>query len=85
MTYTVRWKQSALNDLASLWTAADSTGRREITPAAHAIDQQLQADPDDLGESRPGGRRVFFVPPLGVLYRVDVTRGVVRVLQVWLF
>lgn len=81
--FRVRWKQSALDELTALWMAADSEGRREITAAAHRIDQLLQGDPEDQGESRPGGRRILFVPPLGLLFRVDAALSVVRVLHVW--
>jgi hypothetical protein len=81
--FRVRWKQSALDELAALWMAADSEGRRAITAATHRIDQLLQGDPENQGESRPGGRRILFVPPLGLLYRVDPAQSVVHVLQVW--
>jgi hypothetical protein len=81
--FRVRWKQSALNELAALWMAADSEERRAITAATHRIDQLLRGDPDNQGESRPGGRRILFVPPLGILFRVDAAQAVVRVLHVW--
>jgi plasmid stabilization system protein ParE len=83
--FRVRWKQSARNELASLWTNADSAQRRAITAAAHSIDQQLQTNPNNQGESRPNGRRVFFASPPGVLFRVDSQQSAVRVERVWLF
>lgn len=43
--FRVRWKRSALNDLASLWTEVDSAQRQAITAASHLIDQQLLTDP----------------------------------------
>jgi hypothetical protein len=63
--------------------AADSQQRQAITDATHQIDQQLQADPANQGESRPKGRRVLLVAPLGVLFRVDTQRSIVRIMQVW--
>jgi len=81
--FNIRWKQSALNELASLWMDASPEQRREITEAANMIDQILQVNPEEQGESRPNGRRIFFVPPLGVLFRVRQQQGFVRVLQVW--
>ena len=83
--FRVRWKRSALNELASLWMQADAEGRRAINTAANAVDQQLRSDPLNQGESRPQGRRIFFVSPLGILFRVDPQQRVVRVLQVWQF
>jgi hypothetical protein len=63
--FRVRWTRSALNELASLWLAADSQQWQAITAAAQAIDQQLQSDPLNRGESRPNGRRIFFVSRSG--------------------
>jgi WD40 repeat protein len=61
--FRVEWLQSALDELATIWTQADSAERQAITRATHLIDQQLQQDPDNQGESRPKGRRVLFAPP----------------------
>ena len=83
--FRVEWRPSALNDLTTLWTGSGSGQRRAITAAAHAIDRRLQVDPHNQGESRPNGRRVFFAPPLGVLFRVDSQRSLVHILRVWLF
>ena len=83
--FRVRWKQSALNELASLWMAADSEQRRAISEATDLIDQQLEFDPDTLGESRPGNRRILFASPLGILFRVYPQKKVVHVLQLWQF
>jgi hypothetical protein len=56
--------------------------RAEITQAAAAIDQLLAMNPHEQGEERDGGRRIFFVPPLVVLFSLDTTYSVVRVLNV---
>jgi hypothetical protein len=81
--FSGRWKRSALNELAALWMAADSATRQAITQATHQIDQLLQQDPENQGESRPGGRRILHVAPLGIRFRVDAEHARVRVLQVW--
>lgn len=83
--FRVRWKQSALNELAALWLAADSEIRTAINTAVQSIDELLRLDPEGEGESRPNKRRILFVAPLGVLFRVRVEQSVVRVLQVWRF
>lgn len=77
----VRWERIALAGLADAWLAARSPERRRIVAAAAEIDRQLATTADTSGESRPGGRRVMFVPPLGVLFRV--TSDTVSVLRVW--
>jgi hypothetical protein len=62
---------------------ADSGLRQAVTAAAHQIDQQLQTDPDEQGESRPKGRRIHFIHPLGLMFRIDKDEGAVSVLHVW--
>jgi hypothetical protein len=52
--FRVEWLQSALDDLASLWTRADSALRRAITVATHELEQRLARDPHNEGEARSG-------------------------------
>ncbi len=80
---TVRWKRSALNELANLWTQAKASQRQAITAASHEIDRQLQDDPGGKGESRSQARRILFVPPLGITFHVKRQASVVFVLHVW--
>ena len=82
---TVRWTETARNELADFWLRADSVGRRQIVAAAHAVDRRLQIDAGNEGESRPNGRRVLFEPPLGILFRVEQSGSAVDVLRVWQF
>jgi hypothetical protein len=83
--FRVVWAGAALNELAALWLAADSSGRQAITRATRLIDELLGSEPVDQGESRGGSERIMFVAPLGVTYAVDSQDRVVRVLQVWRF
>jgi hypothetical protein len=83
--FTVRWKRSALNELAALWTQADSAMRRAITTATHRIDQELRHDAENRGESRGNQERVYFEFPLGIRFEVDRQESLVHVLQVWSF
>jgi hypothetical protein len=50
--FRVVWLETALNELADLWTKADSEQRRHITTAVRSIDRQLEVDPEQQGESR---------------------------------
>jgi hypothetical protein len=81
--YRVDWLQTALDQLAEIWMSADAEMRQIITAASHQIDQELRVDPFRDSESRAEGRRVRFVAPLGLLFRVDGL--VVSALRVWLF
>lgn len=81
--FTVRWKKSAVTELTAIWVEADSVGRQAITQAVHHLEQRLRVDPHSQGESRPQGRRIVFVPPLGLLLRVNDEESIVRILQVW--
>lgn len=83
--FRVRWKRSAVNELANLWLHADSAQRQAITSASHAIEQQLQADPNAESESRPNGRRICLVAPLGITFRIESDGQTVWILRVWFF
>src|SRR5262249_51266959 len=77
------WDPAAEQELAELWM--NSPDRNAVTLAADRIDQALKTDPEQEGESRPDGRRILLVVPLGVLFRVLPDDRLVRVLQVWRF
>lgn len=83
--YRVEWLQSALDELTPMWMAADSAQRQAISAASHMIDLRLRDDPANVGESRPGGRRISFFPPLAVRFKVDSNHQVVTILHVRLF
>ena len=67
--FRVEWLETALNELTALWLKADETERRAITSATYSIDQLLSRDAINEGESRPGGLRITFVPPLAIRYQ----------------
>lgn len=77
--YKVDWLQSALDELARCWMAADPVLRPQITEAAHRIEQQLRAAPFDYGESRDAGARICFDSPLVIHYGVNVRLHVVTI------
>jgi hypothetical protein len=83
--FRVRWQESALNELTTLWMGANSILRQGITAASNQTDQRLQTDPLGEGESRPERRRILFNPPLGITFRVEEDEQTVSVLRVWLF
>jgi hypothetical protein len=83
--FQVDWEDSALQELAQLWMQADSVLRQTITAATHQIDQRLQDDPSNEGESREQGERVLFSFPLGIRFDGDLVQNRVRVLWVWSF
>jgi hypothetical protein len=81
MNYQVIWKPEAERRLANIWL--DSAKRQAVTDAARMIDQRLAHDPRSQGESRDAGRRVLYVPPLAVIFKVNSKSKKVRVLTVW--
>jgi hypothetical protein len=81
MKYTVIWKPAAERQLTQLWLA--SGDRAAVTLAARQLDQTLQIDPEDVGESRDSGRRITFESPLGCTFSVHPVDMLVRVLRVW--
>ncbi len=80
--FRVEWPQSALDELADIWTQADSTERAAVTAASHQIDQRLRRDPLHEGESRSGRRRILFAPPLSAIFQVEADGQTVTVLRV---
>jgi hypothetical protein len=83
--FQVEWLQIALDELTNLWMQADSIQRQSITSDSHVLEQRLKSDPANEGESRPGERRITFVPPLAVRFQVESDGQTVTVLHVRLF
>jgi hypothetical protein len=83
--FRVEWLQVALNELAALWSKADAAERRAITAGSHTIEQRLLRNAANEGESRSGGRRITFVPPLAVTFRIEADGHTVSVLHVRVF
>jgi plasmid stabilization system protein ParE len=83
MIFTVTWTPIAEQRLATLWNVGPD--RQAIAEAADCIDHLLRHNPNHHGESRDANRRVLFIPPLAVLYRVDEDDRMVQVLDVWRF
>jgi hypothetical protein len=83
VNFNVVWVPSTAQELADVWLKASD--RNAVTQAAFRLDQRLEQDPENEGESRPGNRRVAFEPPLGITFKVDRASRTVRVLRVWRF
>ena len=83
--FRVRWERRALDELTTLWTKADSAQRQVLTAASHTVDKRLRHNPFGEGESRSLGRRILFVPPLAVIFRIEADGQTVSVLQVRMF
>ena len=80
--FHVRWKLTALNELAALWMQADTALRARITQAANTVDAGLRHDPYALSESRSGLKRIAFFLPLSVVFELDRKNHLVTVLHV---
>ena len=83
--YQVRWLQSAINQLAPSWGQADASTAQSIRAAMDWIDQSLQRDPANEGESRSNGRRIMFAPPLAVVFRIEPDGQTVSILSARFF
>jgi hypothetical protein len=79
--YSVQWGRLALEALARIWLD-NPIQRAAITQATATTDQLLQDNPHAQGESRDNDRRIAFVPPLVIVFRVETVRRVVRILNV---
>jgi len=81
MRFTVIWRSSAEQKLATIWNDADD--RQTITDAANAIDALLRTEPTEVGESRVANIRILTVAPLSVYYDVHDNDRLVAVWAVW--
>lgn len=81
--YDVVWTDHAYDDLADVWVAAQSETRDRIETALRKLTAELNDDPDEVGESRDGLRRIAVRPPLVVVFRVESVARTVRVNHVW--
>ena len=82
MSYVVHWEHSALSALAQVLIR--TTDRPRVTAAAHRIDALLSPDPT-VGVSLTEGLYFLSVPPLRVVYEIDVPGRIVRITGVsWL-
>ena len=82
MSYKVHWSEKALNDLAAIWINADAATRVAINRATTSIDKLLLTTPDQVGESRDGNQRVFFLSPLIFSFAVYEMERAVLILGV---
>jgi hypothetical protein len=83
--YSIYRSEASTFSLRQTWNQADEQQQRAIFSASHQIDEELKIDPHKKGESRPGRKRVLFQAPLAVLYRVDHSRKLVRIIRTWTF
>jgi plasmid stabilization system protein ParE len=80
MIYTVLWKQQAEDKLAEVWMA--SADRNAVSEAAAEVGRLLRSGPESQGESRYGSRRIVFIGPLAVGFRIDEEDRTVWILSI---
>jgi len=83
--HTVRWMPLATEQLLAITLSPNVVHRSQILRAVAEIDTLLANDPHEAGESRDGPRRVLFVPPLGVEYRIVGDDEEVQIVRAWRF
>ena len=79
MNFTVLWRETALQQLARVWT--DSDNRNGVTREVDLIDREVSEDPDEKGDDYFGDRYIL-MPILWALYRVVEDDRQVVALQV---
>jgi hypothetical protein len=81
VSYAVVWSPTAERELMGLVTNDPAPG--EIIVAAQALNQLLEVNAPEIGESRDPGERAAFFAPLGIRFEVNVRFQTARVLHVW--
>jgi hypothetical protein len=79
--YTISWSRRALDAMARAWLDHPEN-RTAIAEAVNTADDLFSIDPVNQGEFREESRRVVFIGPLVLTISVDVSKHVVRVLNV---
>lgn len=75
--YKVRWRKSALNELASLWL--DSSDRASVNRAVQEIESRLEESPTEWGKELKEDLRSFTWKALRVLFYVVEDKKIVRI------
>jgi hypothetical protein len=83
MTFAVSWSNEAFDSLIKIAEAAPDPD--QIISAVRELDRMLVQGPAAVGESRPGGRRIVFSPPLAATYEVLWRLNDVVIVDVWKF
>ena len=83
--FSVLWVRSTLADLAKIRGETTASEYEQIREAIQEIERRLRADPDEEGESRTGGQRISFVPPLGFTFALSEAERCVLITHVWSF
>ncbi len=84
--YALIWMSVALDALADAFVQADLPTRDLIERAVRRLNRLLTANPNGLGESRPGpGQRIAFEQPCAISFVVDDAAGTVRVTHFWTY
>jgi hypothetical protein len=81
--YRVEWLDAAFDQMGEL-IRTHPDRQQAFAAALQRLDRDLTQWPEDVGESRPNGRRVGIFGPLVVYYRVLADERVARVISVHL-
>jgi hypothetical protein len=80
--YALKWRDSALKQLADIYVAARVEDRERMAGAVEKLNARFKSAPLDEGESRSGAGRITFVAGLAILFYVDVATRTVYVTRV---
>ncbi len=83
MTFSVSWSNEAFDSLIK--TAEAASDPDQIISAVRELDRMLVQGPAAVGESRSGGRRIVFSPPIAATYEVLWRLNIVVIVDVWKF
>jgi hypothetical protein len=79
MKYSLTWSKKAEDAMIAAWLDAPSEQRPTISLATHTVESELQTRPNEVGESRPDGRRMAICLPVALTYKVSQDDMLVRV------
>jgi plasmid stabilization system protein ParE len=83
VNHEVVWSNVAYRRLMKIWD--DTYDRESIAHAIDRIQDELEVDASQKGESRPEGLRVFFAAPLAVVFWANERTTEVEIADVWIY
>lgn len=66
--FKIIWSDDAIRQFEVMLRIGSKFNRRGITRAVQEIEIALRDAPDEVGESRPGGRRISYCSPLAYYF-----------------
>jgi mRNA-degrading endonuclease RelE of RelBE toxin-antitoxin system len=80
--YEVVWEPSIEDELLLLWQDADKREQEAISRASYIVDRELAIAPETKGEVVAEGLLRYRIPPIVVIYHIEIEKRIVKVVGI---